>query len=102
MIAFFATAILATEQHAFAEKSPYDSGYSHGCSDAGKDPDNRYINKDGKGPDNHTNEFMNGYNDGYDSCSGRGGGGDNSDDGDDQEQGQRQRHEQRLCFVGPC
>lgn len=85
LIAFFATAILATDQHAFAEKSPYDSGYSHGCSDAGKDPDDRYINKDGKGPDNHTNEFMDGYNDGYDSCSGGG----HSDD-DDQEQDQAQ------------
>jgi len=38
----------------------------------------RYINQDGKGADNHTNEFMDGYNDGYDSC-----GGGNSDRGSD-------------------
>ena len=34
------------------------------------DPDDRYINEDGKGPSNHTNEFMDGYNSGYNSCSG--------------------------------
>jgi len=63
----------------FAEKSPYDSGYDHGCDDAGiSDPDDRYINQDGKGPSNHTNEFMDGYNAGYNSCSG--GSSSNSDD----------------------
>ena len=72
MIAFLATAILATEQLVQAEKSPFDSGYDHGCSDARKSPDDRYINEDGKGPDNHTDEFMDGYNDGYNSCSGSG------------------------------
>jgi hypothetical protein len=54
-----------------SESSPYDSGYDHGCGDARiSDPDDRYINKDGKGPSNHTDEFMNGYNSGYNNCSG--------------------------------
>jgi hypothetical protein len=52
-------------------KSPYESGYDHGCDDADiSDPDDRYINQPEKGPDFHTNEFMGGYNDGYDACSG--------------------------------
>jgi hypothetical protein len=72
MIAFFASAILTSEQQVQAEKSPFDSGYDHGCSDARKDPDDKYINEDGKGPDNHTNEFMDGYNSGYDLYSGNG------------------------------
>jgi hypothetical protein len=29
-------------------------------------PDDRYINQPEKGPSFHTNEFMRGYNDGYD------------------------------------
>lgn len=29
----------------------------------------RYINQPEKGPNFHTNEFMRGYNDGYDACS---------------------------------
>ena len=54
-----------------SESSPHDSGYDHGCDDARiSDPDDRYINQDGKGPSNHTDEFMNGYNNGYDNCSG--------------------------------
>src|SRR5215211_5482130 len=51
-------------------KSPYKSGYDHGCDDADiSDPDDRYINQPEKGPSFHTNEFMDGYNDGYDACS---------------------------------
>ena len=53
-----------------SEQSPYDSGYDHGCDDTGLSPSNRYINEEGKGPSHHTNEFMIGYNAGYDSCSG--------------------------------
>src|SRR5215217_9783229 len=52
-----------------SSKSPYESGYDHGCDDADiSDPDNRYINQPEKGPSFHTNEFMRGYNDGYDDC----------------------------------
>jgi hypothetical protein len=63
-----------------SSKSPYDSGYDHGCDDARiSDPSDRYINQPEKGPSFHTNEFMSGYNAGYNACSGglppRGGGG---------------------------
>ena len=55
-----------------SSKSPYESGYDHGCDDADiSDPDDRYINQPEKGPSFHTNEFMRGYNDGYDECSGQ-------------------------------
>lgn len=53
-----------------SSKSPYESGYDHGCDDAGiSDPSNRYINQPEKGPSFHTSEFMSGYNDGVNSCS---------------------------------
>lgn len=53
-----------------SSKSPYDSGYDHGCDDAGiSDSSDRYINQPEKGPSFHTSEFMNGYNSGYNSCS---------------------------------
>jgi hypothetical protein len=51
-------------------KSPYDSGYDHGCDDADiSDPSARYINEPGKGASFHTDEFMQGYNAGYNDCS---------------------------------
>lgn len=54
--------------------SPYESGRDRG--DAGiSDPDDRYINQPEKGPSFHTEEFMAGYYDGFDSCGGGGGGG---------------------------
>ncbi|VFJ13008.1 hypothetical protein [Candidatus Nitrosocosmicus franklandus] len=50
----------------------YNSGYSHGCSDAKiSDPSNRYINQPDKGPSYHTPDFMKGYNNGFESCSGK-------------------------------
>jgi hypothetical protein len=62
-------------------KSPYDSGYDHGCDDAGiSDPSDRYINEPGKGPSFHTDEFMQGYNAGYNACSGQDGGGNEPDE----------------------
>ncbi len=46
--------------------SPYDSGYSHGYDDAQLfDPSEHYINQPGKGPEFHTDEFMDGYHAGY-------------------------------------
>lgn len=54
-----------------SERSPYDSGYDHGCDDAGLSPSDRYINEPGKGPSFHTDEFMSGYYDGFNSCGGR-------------------------------
>jgi hypothetical protein len=50
-------------------QSPYNSGYSHGCSDAKiSNPDNRYINQPEKGPEYHTSQFMSGYYDGFNNC----------------------------------
>lgn len=58
-----------------SESSPYDSGYDHGCDDAGiSDPSDRYINEPGKGPSFHTEEFMSGYDAGFYSCRSGGGG----------------------------
>lgn len=52
-----------------SESSPYESGYDHGCDDAGiSDPDDRYINQPEKGPAFHTQEFMSGYDDGFELC----------------------------------
>ena len=57
-----------------SEKSPYESGRDHGCDDAGiSDSDDRYINEPGKGPSFHTNEFMEGYHDGFNECEDEGG-----------------------------
>jgi hypothetical protein len=51
-------------------KSPYESGYDHGCDDAGiSDPSEQYINQPEKGPTYHTSEFMDGYNPGVNNCS---------------------------------
>jgi hypothetical protein len=64
-----------TVQLAYAGgKSPYESGYDHGCDDAGiSDPSDRYINQPEKGPSFHTEAFMRGYNAGFNDCSGGGG-----------------------------
>lgn len=48
----------------------YDSGYDHGCHNARiSNPSDRYISQPGKGSSFHTNEFMDGYNDGFYMCS---------------------------------
>lgn len=50
-------------------KSSYDSGYEHGCDDARiSDSSDRYINQPEKGSSFHTSEFMNGYDEGFNSC----------------------------------
>ena len=54
-----------------SRSSPYDSGYDHGCDDAGiSDPSDRYTNQDEKGPSYHTDAFNNGYDAGFEACSG--------------------------------
>jgi hypothetical protein len=58
-------------QSAIAKGTPYDAGYSHGCSDAKLTFSERYINQPGKGPSFHTQEFMSGYNRGFSTCSGK-------------------------------
>ena len=63
----------------------YDSGYDHGCSDAGiSDSSERYTNQPEKGPSYHTEEFNDGYDAGFSACSSGGStssnGGSNDDD----------------------
>ncbi len=54
--------------HSYAQSS-YDSGYDHGCDDADiPNPERQYINQPEKGPSFHSDEFMEGYNDGYGDC----------------------------------
>jgi hypothetical protein len=71
VILFLVTSITMVVDNTTAlGSSPYDSGYDHGCNDAKiSDPSDRYINQPEKGPSFHTDEFMNGYNDGYNACS---------------------------------
>ena len=61
---------------AFAsESSARDSGYDHGCDDSGiSDPGERYINQPEKGPSFHTNDFIQGYDEGFNACREGGGG----------------------------
>ena len=50
--------------------TPYNSGYSHGCSDAKiSNLSERYINQPSKGTTSHTFSFMEGYYNGYSACS---------------------------------
>ena len=56
-------------QNAIAKGTPYDAGYSHGCSDAKLSFSARYINQPEKGPSFHTQEFMSGYNAGFNACN---------------------------------
>ncbi len=68
-----------------SKASPYDSGYGHGCDDAKiSDPSERYTNQPEKGPSYHTEEFNNGYDAGFSSCSSSGttSNGGSNDDGD--------------------
>jgi hypothetical protein len=63
----------------------YNSGYNHGCDDAKiSNPNDRYINQPGTGPTSHSEEFMDGFNDGFYDCRESGGGeSDESERGSD-------------------
>ncbi len=51
----------------------YDSGYDHGCDDSDfRYPGDRYINQPGNGPSKQSDEFMNGYEDGFNACNDKG------------------------------
>jgi hypothetical protein len=73
--AFLLTAFLLSPQIKLVDasrNSAYESGYSHGCKDAKiSNPSDRYINQPGKGPNHHTSEFMQGYDEGYNACLNR-------------------------------
>ncbi|WP_458743258.1 hypothetical protein [Candidatus Nitrosocosmicus sp. T] len=71
-----------------SSKSPYDSGYDHGCDDAGiSDSSEQYINQPEKGPVYHTSEFMDGYYSGLNSCSSSSNNFDNNFDTTQQDNG---------------
>lgn len=53
-----------------ASSDPYDSGYDHGCDDAKiSDSSDGYVNQPEKGPSFHTETFMQGYYNGYNSST---------------------------------
>jgi hypothetical protein len=72
-VAFLVLASFAASQMELAmasSKPPYESGYDHGCNDADiSDLGDRYISQPERGPSFHTDEFMEGYDDGYVECS---------------------------------
>jgi hypothetical protein len=46
---------LQTQPLEASNKSPYESGFDHGCEDVQiDDPEDRYINEPGKGKSHHT------------------------------------------------
>jgi hypothetical protein len=61
--------VQAQESDSNTTLSPYESGYVHGCNDSRiTDFSARYINQVEKGPSFHTDEFMHGYDTGYNAC----------------------------------
>jgi hypothetical protein len=59
---------VSLEPASASSKSPYESGYDHGCDDSELKAEDRYINEPGKGASFHTDEFMDGYRTGYQEC----------------------------------
>jgi hypothetical protein len=54
----------------YATTESYEFGYDHECDDARiANPSDRYINQPDSGPSLHTDEFMDGYDDGFYECS---------------------------------
>lgn len=68
---------VTTNSVSATDKSPYDSGYSHGCSDAQiENPDEWYINGvndngESTARDHHTAAFNSGYDAGFQACGGQ-------------------------------
>jgi hypothetical protein len=72
LIVVAAAASLGILQGVMAKKgTPFQAGYDHGCSDAKVTFSARYINQPGKGSSFHTQEFMSGYNRGFNECGGK-------------------------------
>lgn len=81
-------------------KSPYDSGYDHGCDDANiSNPSNMYINQPEKGPSFHTSEFMQGYDNGFNDCASSSNGSyePNSNSYPNQQHGSESRNSHSNC-----
>lgn len=86
--------IVPTSQLAAA--SPRSAGYDHGCSDASLPASDRYINQPDKGPADHTAEFVDGYNDGFSTCSG------SSNDGGGRSSGNGRHFEDNPLLRAGC
>jgi hypothetical protein len=57
----------------FYASDVYDSRYDHGCDDSDfRYPGDRYITSLGMDQAKQTDEFMNGYEDGFNACNDRG------------------------------
>jgi hypothetical protein len=55
-------------QNVMAKETPFQDGYGHGCADSKLTLSERYIDQPSKGPQFHTQEFMTGYNTGFNTC----------------------------------
>ena len=82
-LTLFVMAILGVspEPISASNKSPYESGYDHGCDDSELEAEDRYINEPGKGASFHTDEFIDGYRTGYQECKESNSNDSNNDDG---------------------
>jgi hypothetical protein len=71
VLSVLSLSIFAYNSPVQASSGAYDSGREHGCDDARiSNPSDRYINQPERGPSFHTSAFMDGYNAGFNECSG--------------------------------
>ena len=64
--------LMLTVPNAYASDT-YDLGYNHGCNDSDfRYPGDRYINQPGNGPSKQSDEFMNGYENGFNAGNDKG------------------------------
>jgi hypothetical protein len=74
--------IISYSSSVYGITDEYNFGYNYGCDDAGiSDKADRYINKPEAEPSLNSDEFMHGYNDGFDTCSGSNDNSNMEDDG---------------------
>jgi hypothetical protein len=70
LLAILCFSIISSSSSGYGKSDVYNSGYEHGCYDAGiSDKASRYINQPEAGPSLNSDEFMHGYNDGFSTCS---------------------------------
>jgi hypothetical protein len=70
LLAILCFSIISSSSSGYGKSDVYNSGYEHGCNDAGiSDKASRYIIQPEAGPSLNSDEFMHGYSDGFDTCS---------------------------------
>jgi hypothetical protein len=70
LLAILCYSIISSSSFGYGKSDVYNSGYDHGCIDAGiSDKASRYINQPEAGPSLNSDDFMHGYNDGFSACS---------------------------------